>query len=271
MLAVELKRVSAAITQQGWIREFKWFDSIDSTNSYAKRSALVGELGPPALFVAGQQTAGRGRSDHQWWSPNGCLMLTLAIDQDSSPPQFEMRPLLALYVGIAVARTAEIWLSRDNCQLAEIQLKWPNDVYAGPKKLGGILIESAPASGNGPAAWLIGIGLNVNVDWSTAPPSICQKATCISSALGQTVPMDAALVHLVEEIHTQVQAWQAGSTSWLPEWTQRCLLSGKVVRARSGKVDVIGRCEGVDSRGRLLIRDEYEVHELQAAEVLDWQ
>lgn len=272
-----------AIRDAGWVQSIEWFESVDSTNLAAKRW-LAQARSSPALFVADQQTAGRGRSDHAWWSPEGCLMLTLAIDHTHAPASRAARPLLALFAGIAVAETILQWLSSEGRFSQSVELKWPNDVYLQGKKACGILIESLsqtlpsePDSSGGSQpesaepVWLIGIGINVDMDWSQAAEDISRKATCLASVMRKPVDRGAVLVHLIERIKHWLELWQQESSQWLGVWNERCLLGGKVVRAQVGQQQIIGLCEGVDAHGRLLLRDQQQLHQLNAAEILDWQ
>lgn len=256
------------LLRDGWIRWVDWQAEVDSTNLVARR-AVAQEVAQPALFIADSQTAGRGRSANQWWSPAGCLMLTLAIDESFAPENSAERPLLALLSGIAVSDTLRLWFPDDKGLAPRVQLKWPNDVYLDGAKVCGILIESqvAPA---GQTAWLIGVGVNVDMDWSAAPDDVKRKATCMSRSLGQVVSCEAVLVQLIDSIREWVTKWGEGC-DWTPDWNKRCLLTGKVVRARGPASQIVGRCEGVDPSGHLLVRDDQQVHQISAAEILDWQ
>lgn len=256
------------LARTSWIRSIDWQVEVDSTNLVAKRAVDQG-ITVPALFVADSQTAGRGRSSNQWWSPAGCLMLTFVIDESLAPEDPATRPLLALLCGIAVGDTLRQWFPDEKGLVPRIQLKWPNDVYLDGAKVCGILIESqvTPA---GQTAWLIGIGVNVDMDWSAAPQEVQRKATCMTRSLGQPVFREAVLVELAESIRQWVDRWRT-TYDWSSEWHDRCLLTGKVVRARGPKSQIVGRCEGVDYLGRLLIRDDEQLHSITAAEILDWQ
>ncbi len=252
-----------AILAAGWIRDVQWFSEIDSTNSAARRvtgnhegnSALL-----PTLFVADRQTTGRGRSQRVWWSPEGCLMLTLALSGQTLPSRPEEWSQLALLSGMAVANTVAQFVEPNS-----VQLKWPNDVYVLEKKIAGVLIESDTK------VWLVGIGLNVNMNWSAAPKEIARQATCMRSASGCGVEVPVVLVELMEELHRTLEGWRRGEFAWQAEWQQRCLLTGRVVHIRiSDNREIIGRCEGIDACGRLIVRDEHGVHQLTAGEVLAW-
>lgn len=261
------------ILSRGWVRQIEWFTEIDSTHNAARRSLLetpAREL--PCLLVTQQQTAGRGRGGSSWWSPEGCLMLTLVLPGQALPSESNLWSQLALVTGLAVARTVAASLPNKT-----IQLKWPNDVYWHGKKLAGILIESATVRSEQDDAaaancWLVGIGLNVNVDWSEAPQEVASKATCLSSLASRPLDLHVVLVELLDELEREFQNWRVGDASWLIQWRERCLLTGKVIHVRqTAESELIGVCEGLDASGRLMVRNEQGVQFLSAGEVLAWQ
>lgn len=141
------------LTQQGFTKSLKFYNflSIDSTNRFLKELKTSPEL---SICCAEQQTQGRGRFGRQWLSPFGeniyfssRWQLTGCLATLSS---------LSLVVGLAVLASFQ-----DHAFRHELQLKWPNDILWGEKKLAGILIE-INAEPNDMAQVIIGIGLNVN-------------------------------------------------------------------------------------------------------------
>ncbi len=265
-------RRQAAIDEllaQGWLRHLAWLPEVDSTNNLAKQWYVQNEIEIPALFVADQQTAGRGRSGNQWWSPSGCLMLTLAIPISELPDDPALHPQLALITGVALAATVDILLG--SSLVARTQLKWPNDAYLGGRKLAGILIE-ALQSRSQTTGFAIGIGINSQIDWRGAPVQLLEKAVCLSSVAGRTIDCETVLVELIHRVRDQLALWRERSDAWLANWRERCLLTGCVVRVRVGDSgEVVGRCEGIDDEGRLLLRTENQLHTLTACEILDWK
>ena len=125
---------------------FELHDEIDSTNR-----ALAGHHHRHRHFVlAEHQTAGRGRQGRTWFSPKYssiCLSFGYVF-----PGVLEQLRGLSLAVGVAAAETLRLETG------LPIQIKWPNDLMRGDKKLGGVLIE---VKGSAPARAIIGLGLNV--------------------------------------------------------------------------------------------------------------
>ncbi len=263
---------------ENWLRHVEWLQEVDSTNSLAKRwyAQNANAQNPnaqnasetPALFVADQQTAGRGRGSNQWWSPSGCLMLTLVIPINEMPNDPKLFPQLALVTGVALAETADALLS--DSQVLETQLKWPNDAYLDGRKLAGILIEALQTRSQ-TTGFAIGIGINTQINWSDAPEHIREKAVCLSSFAGRAIECETVLIELVQQIRKQLANWREWPDEWLSSWRARCLLTGRVVKLRAGENgEVVGRCEGIDDEGRLLIRSENQLHRFTSCEILNW-
>lgn len=272
-MSPETEDAIRCILEQGWVKDIHWFDTIDSTSDEAKRQVMASDIAEttntkwPTLFVADSQTKGRGRGNHRWWSPNGCLMMTLVLGADSMPPSSENWSQLALVVGLAVAETVEGFVDD-----TLVQLKWPNDVFLEGKKCAGILIESGPLTGGQlPPSWLIGIGLNVNMHWRDAPEEVVQRATCIRSHARRDVTITQTLPALIESIESAVTEWSSGSQDWLAKWQARCLLGSREVEiALPSGQRVLGTCRSIDSTGRLIIDSNAERMALLSGEVVSW-
>lgn len=250
-----------------------WFESIDSTSNEARRQISTERQSSssasnyPLLFVADEQTQGRGRGGHSWWSPKGCLMLTLVLGNECMPSDIGRWSQLALVVGLAVARAVEHFATDSH-----VQLKWPNDVFLEGKKCSGILIESGPISpGALPQTWMVGIGLNVDMAWREAPEGISNRATCINSHTAHSVTIPQALPKLIESIESSVREWANGDDDWLADWQSRCFLRDREVEISlpAGQV-VLGVCRSIDSYGQLIIDTAKERVTLLSGEVVHW-
>src|SRR4051794_16234132 len=139
-----------------------WFPVVRSTNDHAAELRAAGKLYAPAVVLAGNQRAGRGRGSNTWWSRPGCITATFVfpIDDQVQPHQI---PLLA---GLGVRNAVAEITGND-----DIQLKWPNDVLYKGKKLAGLLCERKEK------ADLVGIGLNVNVLPERMPEDLVERIT----------------------------------------------------------------------------------------------
>lgn len=175
------------------------YQSTRSTNDLAHRAGQT-QVPCPAVFLAEQQTAGRGRNGRVWESDSG-LGLWMSILLVPTLPQIYW-PRLTTAAATLVTLTL-----RSELKLP-VQIKWPNDIWIGSSKLAGIIAETGNSSG-GPYA-VLGIGLNVLHTASDFPPHLQSKATSLNLHLSPppsrnelAAKLLTALSQLDEAISTQ--------------------------------------------------------------------
>lgn len=140
----------------------------DSTNNYANRRIRENGLSEGTVFLAYEQTAGRGQLKNVWESePGQNLIFSIVLCPDflEIRRQFMLSKVVALGIYKALHKYVD-----------SLKIKWPNDIYAGNAKLGGILIENSIMNGLLKSS-VVGIGLNVNqrVFYSDAPNPVSLK------------------------------------------------------------------------------------------------
>src|SRR5215475_12625714 len=141
----------------------------DSTNERARELVEAGAPGG-TVVTAREQTAGRGRVGRVWTAPEGKALLYSAILR----PLDGRHLLLPLSVPLAVCAAAEALRPDTVCQV-----KWPNDVWLGGRKLAGILIEAKPQE-----SWaVIGIGLNLSIAPEEFPNDLRQPAISLGNGV----------------------------------------------------------------------------------------
>lgn len=234
----------------------KSFDVIDSTNEEAKRLATAGVHGP-IWIMAGRQTAGRGRRGRSWQSPTGNLAATLLL----RPGKPASACAQLSFVTAIAACDALLALA----PAVEFQVKWPNDVLAGGKKIVGILLESA-SQGDAVPAWLaIGVGMNLAVH----PEDTEFPATSLAAVNVQLPQPDDALLHLAANYAKWYEVWRGeGFATIRDAWLARAAGLGGRIRARLAHEETNGVFEGIDENGALLLRaGGGSVRAIPAAEV----
>ena len=216
---------------------------LDSTNNYLL--AKVGEDWPSgAVCLAEQQQAGRGRQGRSWLSPfaaglAGSLLWRFPVSAAALSG-------LSLATGIAVARALR------QIGVAEVGLKWPNDVGWCGRKLGGILLESGGKAG---AFFVVaGVGLNVALPQSAAT-AIDQPWVDLAEILGaDRISRNRLAALLISElIETFVQFQQEGFADLATEWASFDQVAGQPVRLNLPHTTVTGIARGVDATGALLL------------------
>lgn len=217
-----------------------------STNSDVIERAKAGE--PEGLvLIAGEQTAGRGRLDRSWLgNPGGSILCSVLVRPKLDP---EHVPLLTAAAGLA-AREA----------LAEAaglkaELKWPNDLMSGGRKLGGILTESVIASDSVDFC-VVGIGLNVNWPAAEIPGEISEIAISVSAQLGHDADRTAILDQFLKSFEARVVTLEKSPSHLIREYKENCATIGKKVAVITAGGTVEGFASGIDAHGRLLVSDE---------------
>jgi len=215
-----------------------------STNALVTGRARAGA--PEWLVVATEhQTAGRGRLDRVWETPDRAA-LTFSTLLRPTPPVGDW-PWLPLLAGLAV-----VGALRDHRVPAA--LKWPNDVMLpgpdGEAKTAGILVERIDTP-TGSAA-VLGIGLNVHQSAEELPVA---TATSVRLATGRDLDRTALLESLLAQLRQWYAAWSAdGGAGLRAAYVEACVTLGRDVRvALPGGRELTGRATDVDAGGRLVV------------------
>jgi len=255
------------------LNDIRWFEELDSTSSYARRMVDKRELLPPVTIAAKRQTAGRGRGSNQWWSPDGCLMFSTLLDSRQYNSDTGSLPQAALAIGVAIAAELSKYVDTE-----DVQLKWPNDVYLRGRKVAGILVEGLTSPNETSAHpaqqslqsglwWIIGVGLNLSINWENAPTEVRERATCLASESGITFEAEAFLPGLVQSIHQHLSIWGANNALILEEFRRFCFLRDKMVEIQQGATAYTGLCQSIDQEGRLLLATENRLLTISAGSV----
>lgn len=238
-----------------------YFPTVGSTNDVA--SALAGVEG--LVAIADEQTAGRGRRGRTWFSPPGSglyVSVVLAPGRAECDPE-RATAILTLAAGVALAEAVETTTG-----LAP-DLKWPNDLYVGRRKLAGILAEGVSA---GAAVQAVILGYGINIGPMAYPPELAARATALEAELGR--PIDRALVAAetlarVAERYADLRLGRFDAI--LDAWRDRAPASrGARVSWQSPSGPQTGTTIGIDDRGALLVRVGSRVERIVAG-ALTWE
>ncbi len=225
-----------------WGSPLHCFASTASTNDEALRAARAGAP-EGSLFVADHQSRGRGRRGRSWRSePGEGLLFSLLL----RPAEHAPGPSLTLAAGLAVraAVAARVPLAA--------QLKWPNDVLVGGRKLAGILCEAL----SGLSAVVVGVGLNVTGQPLQGPLAL--SPTCLEAlgARGEQLAREPLLADITAELERRLHAFfSRGLTSLREEFHAHDALRGRRVIVDS-EPPLIGQARGIDEQGRLIVLSE---------------
>jgi BirA family biotin operon repressor/biotin-[acetyl-CoA-carboxylase] ligase len=222
------------------------FDSLPSTNTEAARQAALGA--PEGLcVVAREQTAGRGRRERSWASPRGAgLYLSVVLRPALGPRDW---PLVTLAAALAVRDALS-----EGCGLAA-DIKWPNDLLAGGRKLCGILAETAEGARG--RAVVLGVGVNLRDD--SLPAEIRDTATSVEAQTGRAPDAEALLAALLRALGRRYDALHAagGAADTLREWEAGSSYArGRRVSVRLAEETFEGTTRGLAPDGALRVETD---------------
>jgi len=244
-----------------------YFASVTSTNDVAARLA---DRGAPdgTTVVAELQTAGRGRLGRAWYSPPGAGLYASVVLRPEIGPGSISDPggrdrsslsLVTLAAGVALAEAVR------RCTHLPVEIKWPNDLVVGCRKLAGILTE---ASGSDGIDYLI-LGFGINLRPAAYPPGLADRATSIEVELGRAVERGRLLAECLASVAAWNDALRAGKAERILERWQSLAPSSRGARvewaAQAGIAS--GVTEGIDRDGGLLVRTDDRLERIIAGEV----
>lgn len=219
---------------------------VGSTNTYALEAAASGAP-EGTVFLAEQQTAGRGRGSHQWHSEESAGIYCSVILRPALPPSDVL--VLSLAAGLAVqAAVREI----DSRTLPD--LKWPNDLLIGGKKFCGILTEM---SGEATRVRYIVVGIGINVNQASFPAELEDTAISLRLSSGTEWSRVELCAALLKSLDREYRALLSGPEA-RAEILRRFEDGSSSTRGRRIRIEENGGFEGVtaglDSRGFLQVR-----------------
>ncbi|HJT97236.1 MAG TPA: biotin--[acetyl-CoA-carboxylase] ligase, partial [Rhodanobacteraceae bacterium] len=232
------------------------FWQIDSTSSALARA--IGNGAPVCACLAEIQTRGRGRRGRHWRMPlGGGLALSYLRHFDGAMASLAG---LSLVAGVAVLRAFE------DLDVAGAALKWPNDIVAGDRKLGGILVEVG-GDALGPCHAIVGIGINARL--GAAGAAIDQPWTDLFALTGGKPPSRNALAgRVLSRLADALDAFEArGFPAFADEYAGHDALRGRRIAVSNGRESHAAIALGVSPRGALRIARDGSEHEIDSGEI----
>jgi BirA family biotin operon repressor/biotin-[acetyl-CoA-carboxylase] ligase len=248
-----------------FVRTLIAVEEVDSTSDHAAGLVREGIVALPMAVWARRQTRGRGRGSHSWWSDAGSLLFTLALDPSAHGLAVESEPRLALAAAVAIIDALhELGLGGSS-----VGIRWPNDLEADGRKLGGLLPERVETPEGHRV--LIGVGLNVLTDLNAAPADVRAMATSLAAISARPLE-EPVFPRLLAAILGQFATVLARLVDADPEladrWSRLDLLRDRWVRVDVGTRIVAGRGRGIDPEGALCLDDGRQRLRLFGGQVL---
>jgi BirA family biotin operon repressor/biotin-[acetyl-CoA-carboxylase] ligase len=229
-------------------RDIQVFEQTTSTNDVVEKLARDGVREGVVVF-AESQTRGRGRLGRKWISPaHKGLWFSILLRPD-------LRPQEATQLTVASATALRRAIQLETGLKPEI--KWPNDILIGGKKVAGILTELS-AEVDRVKHIILGIGLDVNLDANEFPGELKKMATSLKIETGETVSRAELAVTILRELDSDYARIGGGKfPAVADEWESGCETIGKNVTVHIGDRKIRGRAESLGDDGALLLRTEH--------------
>jgi len=229
-------------------RDIQVFEATTSTNDIIERLARDG-VEEGAVVFAESQTRGRGRLGRKWLSPlRKGLWFSILLRPKLSPQEVTQ---------ITVASATGVRRAIEKQTGLNAEIKWPNDILVGGKKVAGILTE-LNAELDRVKYVIVGIGVDVNLNQAEFPADLRKSATSLKAALGHAVARPDLAVTILCELDEDYSRITSGKFAAVAdEWEKHCSTIGHDVRIRIGGRQIHGRAESLDEDGALLLRTEH--------------
>lgn len=227
-----------------WAGSLRYYQTIDSTNTEAKRLADAGAPNGTVL-VADHQTQGRGRMGNTFHSPaqNGIYLSCILRPDCHASKLAHLTCCVAVSICDAVEQTTGF----------RPKVKWINDLIAGSKKVGGILTEMS-LDGTGHVRYaVVGIGINCN-QTEDFPPALQSIATSLSQAIGRPVSREALIANMIDGLYKISTGLFTERTAIMDRYRKDCITIGQEIVVLKGDERQRGTALSLTDDGELLVR-----------------
>ncbi len=229
-------------------RDIRVFEETTSTNDIADRLGRDG-VKEGAVVCAESQSKGRGRLGRTWVSLRGKGLWFSVLLRPPLPPQAATQMTIASATAVARALQGSTGV--------QCEVKWPNDILIGGKKVCGILTEMA-AELESIKHMVVGVGLNVNFEAEDFPTALRKIATSLRIEGGKPFRRCEIAAALLQELNFDYRRVIEGKFEEIAdEWETACTTIGHHVEIHSGNRVMAGRAESLDSEGALLLRTQH--------------
>ncbi len=237
------------------VGRFRVFEMLDSTNTWLMRQESLQGI---SVCISECQTAGRGRRGRQWISPFAQnIYMSLRVSVDTGFGSLEG---LSLAVGVVVADALA------DLGVADIKLKWPNDIFWRNRKLGGVLIEAA-GDPSGRCHVVIGLGLNLKTQ-----PAMMKAIDQPWVALEEMLPIlpgrNESVIALLNYIIPMLESYETvGFKHYKTKWEVLNAHLNQRINLQAGVSQTSGIVCGVSDSGGLLVATEHGIETFHGGEV----
>jgi BirA family biotin operon repressor/biotin-[acetyl-CoA-carboxylase] ligase len=229
-------------------RRIHRYSSVVSTNAVCWEFAARGEP-EGSVIVSDEQTGGRGRAGRSWHSPAGMGVWASVLLSPGLPA--DRVSALSIVTALSVAEALR------SATGADVGVKWPNDIVAGGRKLGGVLVEAGATQGDPVESAVVGIGIDVNQTEDDFPLDIRGTATSLRILTGAEADRDAVLAAVLTRFEEDYLSYLNGGLAAMRErWRSLSATLGRRIEVDSGGERHAGGVVDVSPEGALVIEEE---------------
>ena len=208
------------------------------------------------MLIAGCQTGGRGRLGRRFESPPEGLYLSMLLRPECTP---ERMASITAASAVAVRRAIECACS------VSADIKWPNDLLLGGKKICGILTELNCCDGAN--ALVIGVGINVNTRTEQFPPELRDTAGSILTVTGKTADRQKLAGQLIKQLDEMYKVWLDDRQAFLEEYRAACINCGRELLILQNGQTRTARALGINEDYSLAVVTEQGREDISFGEV----
>ncbi|MGG0922268.1 biotin--[acetyl-CoA-carboxylase] ligase [Leuconostoc suionicum] len=237
--------------------DLRVFDTIDSTNVYAREKLSSGEITKNTVIVSESMSAGIGRLGRKFFSPkNTGMYVTFALPL---PVETIVNPgRLTTSTAVAVSKMVKEVFDID------LQFKWVNDLLYNNKKVGGILTEAITDFESQQFSSLaVGIGMNLATPDGGFPEEISQKAGALTDEM--TVSRNEVVGSLINHFFDMYQDYQDGR--YIPQYRKKVVGVGQSVELKRGQMNLTGIIREIDNDGCLVLDTKQGIERINSGEI----
>ena len=251
MLDADLIYRSLCEASRAGLDSFDVLDVVSSTNTWLMQQDTH-ERGRFRVVLAEHQTDGRGRQNKRWVSPpRAGISLSVAYTFNRNPGNLSCVTLAA---GVGIARALQSF------GLNTVKLKWPNDIYVGGAKLGGILTDAQTAPGSR-ITMICGVGINIDIgtashaeDFASIDYTITDLQSHVTKAMNRSQVAGAVIDQLLRTI---VRFEEEGLDPFRADWNKFDWLKSKDIDVTMPDCELSGVADGIDANGALRVMTEH--------------
>ncbi len=228
------------------IENIEIHDKLESTNKTAKGAASFGAR-HGTVIIAREQTAGSGRKNHSFYSPDGGIYMSIVIIPDHIP--LSDPALIIPHTANCICKSIE--------KLTDLSpsIKWTNDIYLGSKKICGILTESGMDFESGELQWIVlGIGINFSMNNSDFPNDIKNKAGALFTPGEETISRNHLIAEILNRILASDKYDDKMSSEIISEYKSRMNMLGKQINVIPKNSDAyVATAIDINKKGKLIV------------------